>query len=63
MKIAIQGHRTRGKEVIQILESLGGINKWNQIGECVAYAYYIDHCNNIYSFGTSGYHGLGGEDQ
>ena len=26
MKIAIQGHPTRGKEVIQILESLGGIN-------------------------------------
>lgn len=26
MKIAIQGHPTRGKEVIQILESLGGKN-------------------------------------
>ena len=24
MKIAIQGHPTRGKEIIQILESLGG---------------------------------------
>lgn len=57
MKIAIQGHPTRGKEVIQILESLGGINKWNHAGECVNYAYYIDHCNNIYSFGISGYHG------
>ena len=57
MKIAIQGHPTRGKEVIQLLESLGGINKWNHTGECVNYAYYIDHCNNIYSFGISGYHG------
>lgn len=57
MKLAIQGHPTRGKEVIQILESLGGINKWDQIGKCVNYAYYIDHCNNIYSFGISGYHG------
>lgn len=24
MKIAIKGHRTRGREVIEILESLGG---------------------------------------
>ena len=57
MKIAIKGHESRGKEVIQILESLGGIDKWNHIGGCVNYAYYIDHCNNIYSFGISGYHG------
>lgn len=28
MKIAIQGHSARGHEVIQILESLGGKNKW-----------------------------------
>ena len=57
MEIAIKGHLKRGREVIQLLESLGGINKWNQTGGCVTYAYYIDHCNNIYSFGTSGYHG------
>ena len=55
--IVIKGHLKRGREVIQLLESLGGINKWNHTGECVAYAYYIDHCNNIYSFGISGYHG------
>ena len=55
--IAIKGHLKRGREVIQLLESLGGINKWNHIGECVNYAYYIDHCDNIYSFGISGYHG------
>ena len=55
--IAIKGHLKRGREVIQLLESLGGINKWNHTGGCVNYAYYIDHCNNIYSFGISGYHG------
>lgn len=55
--IAIKGHLKRGKEVIQLLESLGGIDKWNHTGECVNYAYYIDHCNNIYSFEISRYHG------
>ena len=55
--IAIKGHLKRGREVIQLLESLGGINKWNHTGGCVNDAYYIDHCNNIYSFGISGYHG------
>lgn len=55
--IAIKGHLKRGREVIQLLESLGGINKWNHTGGCVNYAYYIDRCGNIYSFGISGYHG------
>ena len=32
MKIAIKGHKSRGKEVIQILESLGGKNKWFHFG-------------------------------
>ena len=32
MKIAIKGHPFRGKEVIQILESLGGKNKWFHYG-------------------------------
>ena len=32
MKIAIRGHASRGKEVIQILESLGGKNKWFHYG-------------------------------
>ena len=32
MKLAIQGHSKRGKEVIQILESLGGINRLNHNG-------------------------------
>ena len=57
MKIAIQGHTIRGREVIQILESLGGINRWDQTGRCASCAYYIDHVGNIYSFGICGYCG------
>lgn len=41
MKIAIQGHPTRGKEVIQILESLGGINRMYHSGRYTKYFYYI----------------------
>ena len=41
MKIAIQGHSTRGKEVIQILESLGGINRLNHNGHYTNYFYYV----------------------
>lgn len=52
MKIAIQGHPTRGKEVIQILESLGGKN--NALFKGVMnFWYYIDsdgHIRNDYEF-------------
>lgn len=41
MKIAIKGHESRGKEVIQILESLGGINRMNHSGCYIDYFYYI----------------------
>ena len=41
MKIAIQGHLDRGKEVIQILESLGGINRLNHNGHYTNYFYYV----------------------
>ena len=41
MKIAIQGHPTRGKEVIQILESLGGINDCRLTGTAKECHYYI----------------------
>lgn len=41
MKIAIQGHPTRGKEVIQILESLGGKNKEGLNGS-KEYWYFIN---------------------
>lgn len=46
MKIAIQGHPTRGKKVIQILESLGGINSYNHSGSNPA-CYYEIHGNAI----------------
>ena len=41
MKIAIQGHPTRGHEVIQILESWGGINQMNYEGGNSEKYYYI----------------------
>ena len=44
MKIAIQGHPTRGKEIIQILESLGGINYACLHGDGTLNYYYI--CND-----------------
>ena len=46
MKISIQGHLTRGKEVIQILESLGGINLYNHLGNNCC-CYYEIHGNTI----------------
>lgn len=46
MKIAIQGHPTRGKEVIQILESLGGKNTEKLEGTYKTF-YYIDNKNEI----------------
>lgn len=42
MKIAIQGHLTRWKEVISSLESLGGINKAKWVGDGRLCTYYID---------------------
>lgn len=42
MKITIQGHPTRGKEIIQILESLGGINIRNLRGDGYLCYYLID---------------------
>lgn len=41
MKIAIQGHPTRGREIIQILESLGGKNTTELNGRAKAF-YHID---------------------
>jgi hypothetical protein len=46
MKIAIQGHPTRGKEVIKILKSLGGKNREGLEGYCKTF-YYIDDKNVI----------------
>jgi hypothetical protein len=44
--LAIKGHATRGKEVIEILEMLGGINKTGHCGNNPNVAYYISHNNN-----------------
>lgn len=41
MKIAIQGHPDRGKEVIHILESLGGVNRLNHNGHYTNCFYYV----------------------
>ena len=46
MKIAIRGHESRGKEVIQILESLGGKNTEGLEGIYKTF-YYIDDKNEI----------------
>lgn len=44
-KIAIKGHPTRGKDVIKILELLGGINKLNLKGDkCTGYYYIENNC-------------------
>ena len=45
--IAIQGHSTRGKEVIQILESLGGKNREELTGRRISYYYFINCNGNI----------------
>ena len=53
MKIAIQGHPTRGKEVIQILENLGGKNDSLFEGIYKESCYFIDsdrHITNEYQF-------------
>ena len=47
--IAIKGHATRGKEVIQLLEMLDGVNYYNLKGSVDSYFYYIDESNKIYS--------------
>lgn len=45
--LAIKGHPTRGKEIIEILEMLGGVNKY-QIGAIrQTYVYFIDIDNTI----------------
>ena len=49
-KLAIKGHETRGKEVIQILEMLGGNNKYNmEVNQGFGFSYIINNNddNNI----------------
>jgi hypothetical protein len=45
-RLAIKGHSTRGREVIQILEMLGGNNYGGFIGNTSGF-YFIDFNNNI----------------
>ena len=47
--LAIKGHPTRGKDVIGILEMLGGKDEWFIFdGDLVNYYHYIGNGNNIY---------------
>ena len=52
-KLAIKGHATRGKEVIQFLEMLGGTNDYfKHDGKIESFYYYIgDFNNHIYQCG------------
>ena len=40
-KLAIQGYSTRGKEIIELLEMMGGKNIHKHDGEANAYSYYL----------------------
>lgn len=46
-ELAIKGHPTRGKEVIKILEMLGGVNKHQIDAIRQNYVYFIDMDNTI----------------
>ena len=54
--LAIKGHKTHGKEVIEILEMLGGVNKWSYLGDRLLCTYYIN-CEGIinYTSNVKGY--------
>lgn len=56
-KKAIQGHPTRGEEIIQLLESFGGKNRWHFKGTDSHRAFYIDTCGDIYCFPLDTYTG------
>ena len=48
-KLAIKGHKTRGKEVIEILEMLGGNNPHKYVAYSDCFYFYIgDETRNIY---------------
>lgn len=48
-KLAIKGHPTRGKEVIELLEMLGGDNRWKASGNIEKVYYSISNGSIIYS--------------
>ena len=51
-KLAIRGHSTRGKEVIELLEMMGGENKLDYIGGITMFSYYVSG-QVIYTDNTS----------
>lgn len=55
MKLAIKGHLERGKEVIKILEMMGGINKLDLNGTQIDSYYYIDNIDSKIHLGLSIY--------
>lgn len=46
-KLAIEGYQTKGRDVIKILEMLGGKNKYNYKGENPLLSYYVDDRGEI----------------
>lgn len=46
-KIAIQGHFYKSKDIIKILESLGGINIQGYSGHATSMYYYVNNENHI----------------
>ena len=47
-KLAIKGYPTRGREVIELLEMIGGNNNFNQYGgNCDEFYYYIENDGDI----------------
>ena len=48
-KLVIKGHPTRGKEVIELLEMMGGNNRWNGSGVIPNLYYFISNECIIYS--------------
>jgi hypothetical protein len=51
MELGIKGHSTRSKEVIEILEMLGGKNHCNLIGDDDRFFYYI-YINDNYIYNS-----------
>ena len=46
-QLAIKGHSSRGNEVIEILEMLGGINYHNHSADNDSFCFYIDKSSNV----------------
>lgn len=46
-KIAIKGSNKDGFKIIELLKSLGGINKWEFVGQKTDAFYYINSNNEI----------------